>query len=137
MAAGTVLPCGTPDSVYCESNQACSESEDDGTPTCTDISTLCGDRDQETLCSLESGIRGEFYEVLLTKDKTGNLQFQGDSSSWGVGSFSLDHICDVDCSNESTSAPTSDSTSNFAGPGALHLFVTTTALLTLFAVLQC
>lgn len=126
VAKGSVLPCGN---LYCESDQACSETED-GEQTCEDISTLCGDRDKETLCSVESGVLGEYYAVLLTKDKTGNLYFRGESSTWGIGSFSLDYICDVNCNaGESTPAPAPSAAMPITEQGALLLMVSTTTVL--------
>ena len=131
VAKDTVLPCGISNvTIYCHTDQACSESESGDDPTCEDISTLCGDRDKETLCSTDGESSDEYYSVLLTKEKTGNLQFQGESATWGIGSFSLDHICDVDCSLESTEAPmTSGATSNCLRITGCFILSTTAAVL--------
>lgn len=100
--------CGLSGQIICSVDEACKGDNGDN-PSCVPIADLCG-ADKEEICSNES--RGDFYIVLMTKDQSGNLQFKGESATWGIAEYSRDYICNVDCDGDSsstTSAPTSSS----------------------------
>ena len=72
--------CGMSSSVWCTSGQACNPNRDD---QCLDLDDLCAS-DKTTVCTFDH------YTILM--------------ESGGLGSFSLDFICGIDCNEKYTNS---------------------------------